>query len=128
MNRAIAGTKPPPVPVPLTAINGSWAAAGATDTVPAATNANTAANSNTTSRLTPAKQSRLRRNTEQFWAAFLPDLSARWLSHLLVGFSAVAVVARKDGLAGFLVAALLTDVVHEALDAPLANVLTEVGI
>lgn len=57
-----------------------------------------------------------------------PDPVARWLSHLLVGSIIGAVVVRKAGLGGFLVTAVLTGLVHEALDAPLASVLTEVGI
>lgn len=47
---------------------------------------------------------------------------------MLVGSLAGAVVARKAGLAEFLVTAVLTGLAHEALDAPLAVVLTEVGI
>lgn len=57
-----------------------------------------------------------------------PDPIARWLSHLLVGSLVGAVVVRKAGLGAFLVTAVLTGLVHEALDAPLAGVLTEVGI
>ncbi len=56
------------------------------------------------------------------------DPAARWLSHLLVGLAAGALVGRKAGPTGFVLAALLTGFAHEALDAPMAGVLAELGL
>lgn len=57
-----------------------------------------------------------------------PDPAARALSHLLVGLAAAAVLARQAGLAGGVLGGLLTVAAHEALDAPLAGVLAEIGV
>lgn len=57
-----------------------------------------------------------------------PDPEARWLSHALVGVAVGAVVGKSAGTAGFIVAALTTMVVHEALDAPVAVVLADLGV
>jgi len=56
-----------------------------------------------------------------------PDGEARLVSHLVVGCAAGALLGKRSGLAGFLVVALLTAMAHEALDAPVAQVLSEFG-
>lgn len=57
-----------------------------------------------------------------------PDPQARWLSHAVVGAAAGAAVGRNAGAVGSVVAALTTILLHEALDAPVAGVLADLGV
>lgn len=57
-----------------------------------------------------------------------PDPETRLVSHLLVGCIAGAATGKRSGFGGFLAAALLAAFAHEALDAPVAQILTDVGM
>jgi hypothetical protein len=56
-----------------------------------------------------------------------PTPETRFLSHLIVGCSAGAVVGQKSGPGPAVTAALLSACAHAVLDAPLAQVLTDMG-
>ena len=56
-----------------------------------------------------------------------PSAEARWLSHLLVGCAAGAVAGKRSGVVGFVTTAIVGAFLHDALDAPLATVLTDFG-
>ncbi len=56
-----------------------------------------------------------------------PDPQTRFASHLLVGFVAGSVAGKDSGPGAFLVAALLSAFAHAALDAPVAQLLTDLG-
>lgn len=55
-----------------------------------------------------------------------PDEASRLIAHVLVG-AAGAYAFRRAGATGGIVGAILGIVVHEAFDAPVALVLSEVG-
>lgn len=57
-----------------------------------------------------------------------PDLAARWTSHLIVGFAAGAAVRKKATPAEALISAVVAAVAHELLDAPVADLLSELGV
>jgi len=57
-----------------------------------------------------------------------PDQSARWVSHVVVGLTVGTLVARKAGIGAILATACLTAAAHEALDAPLAGALSDLGM
>jgi hypothetical protein len=57
-----------------------------------------------------------------------PDPVARFLSHAIVGAAAGWVVGQKSGPGTAILAALAAVAAHEEFDAPLADVLTELGI
>jgi hypothetical protein len=57
-----------------------------------------------------------------------PDPAARWLSHVVVGVSLGALFGKKQGPLAFWLAAIVGVYVHEQLDAPVADVLSEFGI
>jgi predicted transcriptional regulator len=57
-----------------------------------------------------------------------PDAETRWLSHLLVGCVAGAIAGQRSGAAGAVVTAIISALVHEALDAPVATLLTDLGV
>lgn len=56
-----------------------------------------------------------------------PDQNVRLVSHALVGLGVGYLVAKEKGLAGFLVGAVLSTVAHEALDAPVAQLLSDLS-
>jgi uncharacterized membrane protein YeaQ/YmgE (transglycosylase-associated protein family) len=56
-----------------------------------------------------------------------PDPETRWLSHLIVGCAVGAVAGKHSGTAGFITTAIIGALVHEALDAPIATLLTDIG-
>jgi hypothetical protein len=55
-----------------------------------------------------------------------PDEASRLIAHLLVGATA-AYAFRRAGAAGGIVGAFIGILVHEAFDAPLTQVLSELG-
>lgn len=57
-----------------------------------------------------------------------PDPAARWTSHLVVGLAVGAAVGKKTNVAGSIVFALAAVIAHEALDAPVAEFLSELGV
>lgn len=57
-----------------------------------------------------------------------PDPVARWVSHALVGAAAGLLVAQKSGPIGGMVSALIAIAAHEELDAPMADLLTDLGL
>ena len=56
-----------------------------------------------------------------------PDHAARFLSHLVVGLVAGALVGKRSGFGSFLAYGLVAAALHEALDAPVAGVLSDLG-
>lgn len=56
-----------------------------------------------------------------------PNRETRWLSHALVGVLVGCMTAQVKGL-GFIGGAVLAAGAHEALDAPMADVLNDFGI
>lgn len=56
-----------------------------------------------------------------------PDQDARLLSHALVALGVGYLVAKEKGLAGFIVGAMLGTAAHAALDAPVAQLLSDLG-
>jgi hypothetical protein len=56
-----------------------------------------------------------------------PDPQTRFASHVLVGLAAGSVAGRQSGPVAFVVAALISAAAHEALDAPVAQLLTDLG-
>jgi hypothetical protein len=56
-----------------------------------------------------------------------PDPVTRLFSHALVGAVVGLVVGQKSGPMGGAASALIAIAVHEELDAPVADVLTELG-
>lgn len=56
-----------------------------------------------------------------------PTPETRLMSHLLVGLGAGSIISRKVGANAFLIGAILTALAHEALDAPVAQILTDLG-
>jgi hypothetical protein len=56
-----------------------------------------------------------------------PDPATRLLSHAIVGLLTGAAVGQKRGVGGFVLIAVLGAAAHEALDAPLAQLLTDLG-
>jgi len=57
-----------------------------------------------------------------------PDQPARFLSHVVVGLTVGTLVAMKAGIGAVLATACLTATAHEALDAPLAGALSDLGM
>lgn len=57
-----------------------------------------------------------------------PSPQTRLLAHVLVGLFAGAAISRKTGTDTFPVAAVLAALAHEALDAPLAQGLADLGV
>lgn len=57
-----------------------------------------------------------------------PDPETRFVSHLLVGCAAGAATGKRSGFGWFVAAALVAALAHEALDAPVAQVLTDLGM
>jgi hypothetical protein len=58
----------------------------------------------------------------------MPDRTARWISHAAVGFAAGVLVGKKTGTGGLIVGSVAAVLLHEALDAPLAVLLSEAGL
>lgn len=54
-----------------------------------------------------------------------PDPGTRLVSHAIVGLAAGAITGRRSGLVGFLITAVIAAASHEALDAPVAQLLTD---
>jgi hypothetical protein len=57
-----------------------------------------------------------------------PDRTARLVSHLLVGIAVGAVMCNRKGGQAFLVGGLLGAAAHELLDAPVAGIVSELGL
>jgi hypothetical protein len=57
-----------------------------------------------------------------------PSPQTRLLSHVLVGLSAGALISQKTGANTFPIAAVLAAFAHEALDAPVAQALSDLGV
>jgi hypothetical protein len=57
-----------------------------------------------------------------------PDPAARLLSHMIVGATAGAIVGKRTGPGGALLSALVAVVAHEQLDAPVADILADLGL
>lgn len=55
-----------------------------------------------------------------------PKRETRWLSHVLVGALVGCMTTQVKGL-GFVGGVILAAGAHEALDAPVANLLTDLG-
>lgn len=56
-----------------------------------------------------------------------PDPETRWLSHLLVGGLIGAIAGQRSDLASALATAIISVLLHDALDAPVARLLTDTG-
>lgn len=56
-----------------------------------------------------------------------PDPGTRLTAHLLVGGATAVVVGRKTGGLGGLLAGAAAVIAHEELDAPIADLLAELG-
>jgi Na+/H+ antiporter NhaA len=56
-----------------------------------------------------------------------PDPQTRFASHLLVGLAVGSVAGKKSGLFAFAFAAIASVLAHEVLDAPVAQLLTDLG-
>ena len=57
-----------------------------------------------------------------------PSPQTRLLSHVLVGLAAGAVISRETAANTFPIAAVLSALAHEALDAPVAQALSNLGM
>lgn len=59
-----------------------------------------------------------------------PNSQARWIAHALVGVAAAAIVGQvlRKGAGASIAAAVLTMLLHEIADAPLAGYLGDAGI
>lgn len=55
-----------------------------------------------------------------------PDPETRWLSHLLVGCVAGGIAGKRSGVAGAVMTAIISVLVHETFDAPVATLLTDI--
>lgn len=56
-----------------------------------------------------------------------PDPQTRLASHLLVGLVVGSLAGQESGPVAFVVTAIFSAVAHEALDAPVAHLLTDIG-
>jgi RsiW-degrading membrane proteinase PrsW (M82 family) len=56
-----------------------------------------------------------------------PDQSARLLAHALVGIGVGYFLGKQKGLPGFITGLIVSTAVHEAMDAPVAQVLSDLG-
>jgi hypothetical protein len=56
-----------------------------------------------------------------------PDPQTRLASHLLVGLVVGSIAGKDSGSGAFVITAVLSALAHEALDAPIAQLLTELG-
>lgn len=56
-----------------------------------------------------------------------PTGTDRAISHVLVGLLAGVVVGRKAGVAGFIIGGIVGAILHEALDAPAAQVVADLA-
>jgi hypothetical protein len=57
-----------------------------------------------------------------------PDPTARLLAHALVGLGVGFIVGQMSGPVPAVLSALVAIAAHEELDAPLADMLTEIGL
>jgi hypothetical protein len=56
-----------------------------------------------------------------------PDPAARWISHAIVGLAVGYAFGKKAGPGAFWVTAIISALAHEAADAPVAQVLSDLG-
>jgi hypothetical protein len=56
-----------------------------------------------------------------------PDQNARLLSHALVGIAVGYLIGKEKGLPGFITGLIVSTVVHEAIDAPVAQIFSDFG-
>jgi hypothetical protein len=56
-----------------------------------------------------------------------PTPQTRFASHLLVGAAAGSLAGKESGPVAFVVTAIISALAHEALDAPVAQILTDLG-
>ena len=57
-----------------------------------------------------------------------PDPAARWISHAIVGMTVGYVIGKQTGPVGFWIAAIVSALAHEELDAPVAQALSQFGV
>ncbi len=57
-----------------------------------------------------------------------PDPAARLLSHALVGVAAGLIVGQRSGPGAAALSALIAIAAHQQLDAPMADIVAELGI